>query len=246
MQARWGLPDPSGADQLVVQEQAAGHEEALASPRRRAPSREAARRDEGTVGAGRGFSGRARRLDAAARRASSPRARSRARARTGSSSSLPPTTAWQATPARWQRVATSPTALPASVWASSRPSPVTTRVASASRGVEADRVQHVGGAGHERGAAVGPETARRPPAQPVIGWPRGRAAPLGELVEARLESRHHRLVGSLLRSEHRAARPRTACARRRRPRVRAPARRRPRRAPRSPRRRRRWSRCRRP
>ena len=34
---KWGLPDQSGADQLVVQEQAAGHEEALASPRRSAP-----------------------------------------------------------------------------------------------------------------------------------------------------------------------------------------------------------------
>ena len=52
-----------------------------------------------------------------------------------------------------------------------------------------------------------------------MGTPRGsRGSVGGQLVEPRLQPRHHRRVGALLRPEHRRARARTACARRTGPR----------------------------
>ena len=69
------------------------------------------------------------------------------------------------------------------------------------------------------GSSMAPWTAHSPPdsppAQPVIGTPRGSRGQLaGQRVEPLLEPLDHRRVGALLRPEHLRARPRTACARR--------------------------------
>ena len=149
------------------------------------------------------------------------------------------TTTWQVTPPWRQRVATSPTILPASVWSSRRPSPVTTKARGAHGVVEADRVEHVGRARLQLRAVVGPQAAR----QPAGGAGHRHSARvargvLGQLLLALLQPLHRVRVGALLGAEH-ARGVLERCVARRTAR-RASGSPRPRRAPRRRRRRRRW------
>ena len=165
-------------------------------------------------------------------------ARSRMRSANGSSSERP-TTAWQATPPCRQRVATSPAILPWRLCSSRLPSPVTTKVAARMRPSKPRASSTNGGAGHEPRSARGPEPAREPPGgagHRLAGRVPGPARrPAGQPP---LQPLHRRARRRPSAGRTRAARPRTACARRTPPR--APPPRRPRRAPPARRRRRRW------
>ena len=77
--------------------------------------------------------------------------------------------------------------------------------------VEAERVEHVGRAGHEARAPVRPETARQPARGPGHrGAARIARGGIRELGQAALEPLHHARVGALLGAEH----PRRALERR--------------------------------
>ena len=141
-----------------------------------------------------------------------------------------PTIAWQGTPAWRARVATSETALPARLWLSSRPSPVTTARAARIRASKPTASSTNGAPGTQLGAEAPPTgrpTGRR--RRRSSARPRGsRGSAAGEGVQPRGQPAHLRRRRRPSGARTRGPRPRTASARRRaRSGARRPVRRRP-------------------
>ena len=107
------------------------------------------------------------------------------------------TTAWHGTPAWRARDAISPTALPSSVVASSRPSPVTTAPAARMRSSNPSASSTNGAPGSSRAPNAAHSPPARPPAAPVIGTPRGsRGSVARQRRRAARDSRCDRVAAS--------------------------------------------------